>query len=334
MNSPYVIAEMACAHDGSTENAWSIIKGASQAQADAIQFQIWQPTECVSPDHDDFELLKQIELGYDQWATLIRKTRDENRQIEIIACVYGVESARFAAEQGITTFKIHTSDLSNPVLLDECARLGSRIDLSVGGSYDEEIQSAVNCIRENRDCQIWLMYGIQLFPTPIEDINLQRMKHLAKKFDCPIGFQDHSDPESADAFAIPSAAVASGINIIEKHITHDRSKKGIDSQAALNPDEFIEFVRTMRNTAAFSRSQCGDLSDGEKKYRQYSKKQILASRLLEVGHILEPGDLLFSRPANWNDEGIQPSESNDVIGCTITQETRAFEPIRKSSLSQ
>lgn len=333
MNSPFVIAEMACAHDGSMENASVIVEGAIQSKANAVQFQIWKPTECVVPDHPDFELLNRIDLGYENWKQLILETRNKRPGLEIIACVYGVESAKFAAENGVSIFKIHTSDLSNPVLLQTCAKLAKRIDLSVGGSYDDEIESAIHMIKSSsKDCEIWLMYGIQLFPTPIEDINLHRMKYLADKFGCRVGFQDHSDPESLEAYSIPATALASGVNILEKHITHDRSKKGVDSQAALNPGEFSKFVQAMQNVFACVSQQGTELTAGEEKYRQYSKKQILASRDLSRGHVISADDMNFSRPSEFLEQGFRPDESMELIGKSLSEDIGIHSPFTRTSI--
>ena len=70
MNSTFIIAEMACSHDGSIELAKKIIDGAINAGADAIQFQIWKHQDIVVPDHPDIDLLKKVELSYENWKSL------------------------------------------------------------------------------------------------------------------------------------------------------------------------------------------------------------------------------------------------------------------------
>ena len=70
---------------------------------------------------------------------------------------------------GVDAYKIHSSDLSNPYLVKYVAETGKRIDLSVGGSSIDEIQTALEWIRSTSDSEIWLMYGYQNFPTRTVD---------------------------------------------------------------------------------------------------------------------------------------------------------------------
>ena len=84
-----------------------------------------------------------------------------------------------------------------------------------------------------------IMYGFQNFPTAPRDVHLNYMLKLKELFELPIGYQDHCDANEDSAFWLPAASVGMGINTLEKHITHDRSLKGIDHESALNPSEFI-----------------------------------------------------------------------------------------------
>jgi N,N'-diacetyllegionaminate synthase len=287
MEKIHVIAEMACSHEGEVGLARKIINGAGEAGADAIQFQIWSLKDMVVPQHPDYGLLEKIEMGHEEWHSLARHVRKTWQNMEIIACVYEVQSLHFAEKIGVDAFKIHSADLSNPLLLHEVAKTGRRIDLSVGASSLDEIQQAVEWIRSvSSDTEIWLMYGYQSFPTPVDGIHLDYMMKLAELFELPIGYQDHSDADFDAAYWLPAAAAGMGVRILEKHITHDRSLKGIDHESALNPDEFGKFVRMVREIEiAKGKSVPRQFSDQEQKYRKYSKKSLVAQEKSWEGEI-------------------------------------------------
>jgi sialic acid synthase SpsE len=324
-NRIYVIAEMACSHEGDRSLAERIIDGAAEASADAIQFQIWLAKDMMVPHHPDFGKLACIELSRETWSKLAQHARARRPEMEIIACVYERGSVDFAQQLKVDAYKLHSADLSNPSLVKYVARTGKRIDLSVGASTLTEIQTAIDWIRETSNSDIWLMYGYQNFPTRTDDVHLDYMMKLRDVFELPIGYQDHSAAETGAAFWLPAAALGMGVDILEKHITHDRSYKGIDHEAALNPDEFVRFVGMVREIeAARGIPVPKPFSPDEQKYRRYSKKSIVASHALPKGTVVRETDLVFMRATEL---GLPPDQSEKLIGRATRRDLAAYELI-------
>jgi len=323
----YIIAEMACSHDGSAELARKIIGGAGQAKADAVQFQIWTLADMMVPDHPAYEAVKKLELSREQWRELTGYTREHYPDMHIIACVYEEGSVGFAQEMGVDAYKIHSADLSNPRLMKHVAATCKRIDLSVGASTVEEIQNAVQWIKQSSDSEIWMMYGYQSFPTPIDGIHLNYMMKLRDLFELPVGYQDHSDADSDEAFWLPACAIGMGVNVLEKHITHDRSLKGADHESALNPDEFQKFVRMVRNIeTAKGIAVPKPFTEEEENYRKYSKKSIVAARHLPKGKMINEDDLLFMRASEL---GFPPDHSLHLVGKKTRRDLQAYELVNE-----
>lgn len=327
----YIIAEMACSHEGDPLLARKIIDGAGRAGADAIQFQIWSLPDMVVPHHPDYPILTKIEMSQDEWRALAEYSRERYPEMEIIACVYEIKSVDFAQSIDIDAYKVHSSDLSNPILMQHVSRTGKRIDLSVGASTLEEIQTAIQWIREaSAETSIWMMYGYQNFPTPINAINLDFMMRLKALFGLPTGYQDHSDATAHAAFWLPAAAIGMGVDILEKHITHDRSLKGIDHQSALNPDEFATFVGMVHEIqAAKGIGEPHLFSPDEMKYRKYSKKSLVASHDLLAGSVLTRQDLLFMRADSL---GFPPDKVDELVGRTINKDISYYQLVLEEDL--
>lgn len=330
-NRVHIIAEMACSHDGDPALGRIIIDGAGAAGADSVQFQIWSVDRMVVPHHADIPLLKRIELSPQTWKDLAAYSRDRYPNMQIIACVYERSSVDVAEELGVDAYKIHSADLSNPGLIEYVANTGKRIDLSVGASTVVEIQTAVEWIRSAGNDKVWLMYGYQGFPTPTNAINLAYMMKLKHMFEFPIGYQDHSAGDSDSAFWLPAAAVGLGVDILEKHITHNRALKGIDHEAALNPDEFGRFVAMVRELeAARGVSRPQPFSEQETKYRKYSKKSIVATTDLAEGKVIGPEDLVAMRSDIL---GLPPDQAPALIGKQLKEPIKAYHVITLDHIS-
>ena len=203
MDDSYIIAEMACSHDGSLNLGKVIIDAASDSGADAVQFQIWDVHDVV-PDHKDVGVMKSVQLSKEEWIELFEYSRSLSRPLDVISCVYDLNAARFGLENGTNAFKVHTADLSNHDFLSELAAFGLRIDLSVGASSLVEIQEAIQVIEAAGNSNIWIMYGKQLFPTEVTDAEIRQACLLKSIFDYPVGYQDHTNGDSAQRSGFPA----------------------------------------------------------------------------------------------------------------------------------
>lgn len=330
-NEIYIIAEMACSHDGESALARKIIDGAGQAGANAIQLQIWSLVHMMTPYRHEYEMLKKIELSRDVWKELVNYSRNHYPGMDIFSFIYEHNSIDFTESLGIDGYKLSSSDLSNPFMLDRVAATGKKINLSIGASTLTEIQTAIEQIRKVSQSNITLMYGYQNFPTSTKDIHLNYMVKLKELFELPIGYQDHCDAETEAAFWIPALSVGIGVSILEKHITHDRSFKGLDHESALNPGEFERFVSMVRELEfAKGISIPKPFSSDESKYRKFQKKSIVAAHNLKAGTQLQETDINFLRA---DELGFAPDKADKIIGKTIKRDISAYRIIREDDLS-
>ena len=96
------------------------------------------------------------------------------------------------------------------------------------------------------------MHGFQTYPTPHEDSNLNKINFFKEIFrdNVSYGYMDHIDADLELSSWIPFSLIFSGIDYIEKHITHDRSKKGTDYFSSFEPYEFSKFVSSIQQIEA------------------------------------------------------------------------------------
>jgi len=319
----YIIAEMACAHDGEVEKAKRIVDAAVEAKTDAIQLQFFSVKDNSTPDVEGYDLGLQIEFTPKQWQEICSYIRQFD--IHIFACTFDVPSANLAIRLGVDGIKLNSSDLSNPDILKVVAQSGIPFTLGTGASTIQEIAQAVETLLMNGGNQVIIMHGIQNFPTEIQDAHINKIKMLQALFPFPVGYHDHTDADTPFCRTIDLLAIGAGACVIEKHITLDRSEKGLDYQSALEPEEFKEFVKIIRMAEfAMGPNRIKPLSENEEKYRQFQKKSIVAIRRLETGEVLKREDIAFMRaPKN----GLSPTEVNRIIRKPLVRSVAKYAPL-------
>ncbi|MBW3018810.1 N-acetylneuraminate synthase family protein [Candidatus Woesearchaeota archaeon] len=323
-----VIAETACAHDGSIEDAKKLVEIAVDGKADVVHFILFDTEDSHSPKHANFELAKKIEFSPDQWRELIHFAKDKG--IMVATTVEDNSSLDLVSSLPIDILKIHTTDNTNPELIKKAAALGKPIMLSVGAMTFEEIENAVNLIKEEGNANLILMYGYQAYPTDPATINLRLIETLKSKFGLPVGYADHTDGASKLAVSVPLLAVALGADVIDKHMTLDRSQKGTDYEAALDPKDFKEFVGMVRVVDnALGDGIRHEFSDDEKKYRQIAKKRIVAARDLKKDTKITRKEVLFLRSDTL---GLSPMELKKIEGKQLKKDLAAFDNIREDDV--
>jgi N,N'-diacetyllegionaminate synthase len=136
-------------------------------------------------------------------------------------------------------------------------------------------------------------------------VNLKVLTVMKKKYNLEVGFSDHTKGIEASV-----AAVALGAKIIEKHITLDKNASGPDHKSSLNPEEFKEMVKSIRNIELALGTEEKKLQFCEKENLMVARKSIVAKRKIKKGEIFSQKNLTTKRPGN----GINPMKWYKVIG--------------------
>lgn len=318
--APFVIAEMANAHEGSVVTARAIIEAAANAGADAIKFQKFTADELLVPYHPRYEHFRHLEMPETSWLELVSLARA--RGLYVLADVFGPESAKLMRRLGVDGYKIHSSDTINHELITQVASYKQPVFLSCGGARQLEIIEAVQAIRRAGNEQIVLLHGFQNYPTRLDDTQLKRIPVLSAQFGLPVGYADHVDGNSEWAMLLPLMAVSAGARVIEKHLTLDRSRKGIDYFSSSEPQELTRLVGLLRE-AGRSLGSPYDRSDRELKYIQDVQKLMVAARDLPAGTLIQESMVAYKRaPAD-----VHPLKYTDVAGRMLQVSLKTDEPL-------
>ena len=144
------------------------------------------------------------------------------------------------------------------------------------------------------------------YPTPMIDVNLKAMLSIQTAFGVQIGYSDHTL-----GIEVPIAAVALGAKVIEKHFTLDRTMKGPDHKASLEPDELKTMIQYIRNTElAISGDGIKRPSPSETKNIHIARKSLVALAPIKLGEYFSEANMGVKRPGI----GISPMRWDEFIG--------------------
>jgi sialic acid synthase SpsE len=319
-----IVAEMAWAHDGSLDKAINIMRGAKAAGADFIGIHLTDmPTYMVrhygsgagrvsaGKEHVAlYEYLERINLSQDDWRVFNEAAQGEG--IGLCVMPNDLASLKFAeADLHPECYALTAAAFVEPGFVEAIARCGRTTLFRIGGATLGEIEQAVNQFRMAGAGEIVLLHGFQNYPTKLEDTNIRQLEVLARMFGTPVGLADHIDGADPLARVIPPLSLACGATWIEKHITHDRDERGEDFEAALDPEQFAEFVGNVRAAAvALGVSEWLPLSEAALRYRSVTRKRAVARHDLPAGHVLRQEDIVFKR----SDHGVAGDEIALVLG--------------------
>ncbi len=283
---------MANSHEGNLLTAKKITKAAADAGADAIKFQKFTADELAMPNHEYYKLYKKLEMPPKSWKQLISYAKSQ--KLLVFVDIFGIKSAKFILKTNIDGYKIHSSDISNPKLLQLLSKTKKPVLISTAGSTMNELFEILTLF-QNKKREIVLMHGFQGYPTSIQDTQLLKIHALKNSFALPVGLMDHISGDSKISKIVPLLGLAMGASVIEKHITLDRNKKGLDYYSALEPNEFKDFVSLCKIISQTFGKNSLELSEKELIYREQHKKSPISKSDIKKGTKLTSNLFEFKR---------------------------------------
>ncbi len=310
----FLVAELSWAHNGEVKIAKKIIDSVSEAGFDCINFHLTNLDEYMTKDYtvngvNKYEYLKSILLKDEETEEIVKYAKDKG--LFISAMCNDLKSVSTAQKLNIDIVSVHSTTLLEEELLMKIASLMKPVFLMVGGATLGEIERGISILQKFKMDDYALIDGFQSSPSKHENSNLKFLKTINMLYGLPIGYADHMDGDTIDAMVLPVLAMAMGAHIIEKHVTHDRSKKLDGYEAALDcskTKEFVSLFRRMEKT--MGTSFLSNFTEQELSFREMGKKKTVANRDIKKDEIITYRDMCFK----LSDSGISPDLINRVIG--------------------
>ena len=325
--STYIIGEIGQNHNGEVEIAKKLIDVIAQPVIDKLFGQKLMPMNAVKMTRRDLnEELSATEMQrpYDS-PNSFGKTYGEHRaflelndlqhfEVFCYAKLNGLEFVETLCAKGCLSMlkhftpdrlKVASRDLTNLPLLEAMAETKIPIILSTGMTGKKELDDALAIITKYHS-NISILHCLSQYPSEYQNINLLSIQYLKEQYpQYTIGYSDHSI-----GILMPAVSVGMGAEIIEKHITLDRTMKGTDHRGSLEPEGIWRMVRDIRNTEYAIGEKEIFVSDKVLATRIKLERSIASVRIIEAGETIAETDLHLLSPG----DGLKWIEKDKVIG--------------------
>lgn len=321
-----IVAEVAQGYEGDPTLARLLARGAVEAGADAVKFQLVYADELATPNYKHYELFKSLEMEEATWAGIAALVRDAGKKLYFD--VYGDIGLEIAQRVGADGLKLSTTEFFNHALVAKVFAATPRVFVAIAGMSLAEIEAFLARHRSSLGSALCFLYGVQNSPTNIEDSHLRRigsLKQHLKGFQ--LGLMDHADGASDDALILPLLALPFGVEVIEKHITLDRLLRIEDFTSALPPERFGRFVQMVRRFEPALGMASLEPTAMELDYRRRTVKVVVARVELRPGTLLEMHHLTLKRTGVRPGGDLFSHDLDELVGKTLRFPINANEPI-------
>ena len=330
-NHTFIIAEAGSnwksgSYEEDLEQAKKLIKIASNSGADAVKFQTYRADTVYAYNAGNSnylaeqginkeinEIFEYLSMPYEMISELSQICNDE--KIIFMSTPFSVEDAK-QIDPFVSLHKIASFEINHVRLIEFLSKTEKPILISTGASTFDEIDFAVNLIKNNKNNEIGLLQCTSKYPAPIESLNLSAIPKMKERYNIPIGLSAHS----VEPLIGPLTAVGLGATIIEKHFTLDKNLTGPDHSFAITPQELELMVKSIRQADKTKGNGKKMILDEEQELLLFAKRRIQAIKDIRKGDILKEGfNFEVLRPGN-RIRGLEPRFLDKINGTKSTKD--------------
>lgn len=330
---PFIVAEVAQAHDGSLGFAHSFIDIAAGAGADAIKFQT-HIAEAESTREEQFRVpfsyedatrydyWRRMEFSFEQWQGLARHAREKN--LVFLSSCFSVTAVEWMRRLEMPAWKIGSGEIATPDLLDAVLEGGEPLLVSTGIAGHAAIDAIIGKA-DKRGTPVALFQCTSEYPAPLEHVGLNVIDDLHQRYGVPVGLSDHSGSVWPAV-----AAMARGAAMIEVHIAFHKGQFGPDTAASLTPEQLAQLVEArdaidLMLGHPVDKEASAALASGTR--RTFGKSLALKAPL-PAGTVIGREHLAWKKPGG----GLGEDDLGRVLGLRLRRDTPADRLLRLDDL--
>ena len=333
-HKPYLIAEIAQAHEGSLGILYSYIDAVAQTGVQAVKFQM-HIAEAESSSHEPFRVKfskedatrydywKRMEFTFEQWKGI--KQHCDEVGLDFICSPFSNLAVDWLEEIGVHAYKVGSGEVNNFLLLEKIAQTGKPIIISSGMSSFAELDKTVDFLKSKK-AHFSILQCTTAYPTKPEQYGLNVISELKERYNVPIGFSDHSAKTATGI-----AAVALGAEILEFHVVFHRAMFGPDAIASLTLEETKQLVEAVNEIhLALNNPINKNNNDSFTELKSIFEKSLAVNKNLPQGHTLTFEDLESKKPKGY---GISAADFEKVIGKKLNKDKTQWDFLNEEDLA-
>lgn len=307
-----IVAEVGSVHDGSFGNAMRLIDVAAEYGANVVKFQTHiaeaetlyeAPMPAYFKGEPRYEYFERTAFDFSQWQDLKSHCKDVG--VEFLSSPFSIAAVELLEKLDVARYKIPSGEVTNLPYLEIIAQTHKPIVLSSGMSSWEELDNAVNMVLKYHN-NLTVLQCTSEYPCPYEQVGLNVMLEMKKRYNLPVGLSDHTLTIYASL-----AAVTLGAALIERHLTFSRLMYGSDARHSLEPEQFANMVQGIRAIETMLASKV-DKHSVERfvTMKETFEKSLVSLIDIPAGTIITEAMIGIKKPGT----GIPAGQFNETIG--------------------
>lgn len=318
MCRPFLIAELSGNHNQSLGRALSLVREAAKAGADAIKLQTYTADTMTLPlksgeffirdpkslwvGQSMYELYQKAHTPWEWHKPIFELAKELG--LMAFSTPFDASAVDFLEGLDVPCYKIASFELVDIPLIRRIALTGKPVIMSTGMATVEEIDEAVQAVRENGCSDLTLLKCTSTYPSEPKDSNLRAIPLLRERFQCKVGLSDHTP-----GIGVAVAATALGATVIEKHFTLSRADGGVDAAFSLEPAEFAMMVAECHR--AWESLGVDKIGPTEaEQHARLRRRSLYVAEDMKAGEVFTEKNLRSIRPGY----GLPPKHIDCILG--------------------
>ncbi len=309
------------------QQAKLLIDLAKKVGVDAIKFQTFEAETVTTKSNifdmevtgkvSQYEFLKKLEISKELQHEVVDYAKKIG--ITVFSAQSHINDIDILDELDIPAYKIGSDLACHIPLLKKIAKFQKPIILSTGMCTLDEVEKSVQTISNAGNKKIILLHCISNYPAELEEVNLNAIIEMKKKFKIPVGYSDH-----VKGLIASITAATLGANVIERHFYDSKNGEFPDDIHALNAIEFKELIETIRKIEFSKGSGKKEPTKSEKKNLLKNRVSIIAMQDIKNGDMITKEKIDIRRPGS----GIQPIHFDEILGKKAKKDISKESPIQ------
>ena len=335
INHPiFISAEIGVTCNGNLSLTKELIDAAKIAGADAVKLIFWFPEEIMRKNNkiykyqtirgnkkifvkeNMFEMLSNLKFSLDEWFKI--KEYADKKKIILFSTINSPSGLDYAKKLKLDAYKMSSWDFNYIPLWKEIKNVGKPIIIDTGPVFNSELAKVINIIKKNKKNQILLVHCFHT--EKLKEMNMLTIPFLRSKYNCNVGFSPSGRDIKQDIMAISLGAV-----YLEKRFTISRNLPGHHHILSLEPKEFYNYVREMRDIKETLGYKNLIPSKADLKDRKLFFRHMAAKKNIKSGDILNKNMIIFLRPEKG---GVSPEHIKKFLGKKMLTNVKAGGAIR------
>lgn len=312
----YIMADLGLTNGGDIERTFQLVNIAASMGVDAIKFQMIGPDnllgdktiEYTYPTLNDgsktenmYSMFSKLNYTNEEWLKIANYVRSKG--LEFICTAHTIEALPILEEINVNVHKICTWSMTHKRLIQAIGKTGKPLMLDTGMFTTQTLAKTLDWHIQSGGRGSLILHDFHTKNNT--QMNFKAIPFMKSFFGSPVGYTPQGRDNDMDFMSI-----GLGVNILEKRLTVDRSIPENGHIKALEPDEFANWIKRVKELEQTLGYSTVLPTDDDRDTSAWAFKSLFLNCELKAGEIIKDSMLSARRPG----DGISAADVDAVAG--------------------